>query len=245
MKPIVIRFQPAPGLSLAMVPVLAILIALGIWQVKRLHWKTALLAQIERGTHLPPEPLAKLLEQQKTGDMIAWRQASVHGHFIARPPQPLYSLRQGKQALRLLAPFVSDSGIAITVDLGFVPFLPDKTWALPVDSATPLSLHGILKPVRKPGPFAIANTPGGLWFSPDTKDLLAPIKTARPLTAFLLDLQGPRNGPDWPEPAPAHADIPNNHLDYALTWFGLALAAIGVYLGWHVRNGRLGLARKR
>ncbi len=239
-----IRFKPAPGLSLAVIPILAILIALGIWQVKRLHWKTVLLAQIERGTHLPPAPLPQLLAEQDKGGMVAWRRARVHGHFAALPPQPLYSLRQGKQALRLLAPFVMDDGLAITVDMGFVPYAPDKTWTLPVPSTAALSLHGILKPVRKPGPFALHNTQGGLWFTPDTKTLLAPLNAAHPVTKYLLDLEPPRMGPDWPEPAPAHADIPNNHLDYALTWFGLALAAIGVYLGWHIRNGRLGFARK-
>ncbi len=239
-----LRFKPAPGLTLAMLPLLAILIALGIWQVRRLHWKTALLAQIERGTHMPPVPLSQLLAQRGQGALIAWRRASVHGHFAGLPPQPLYSLRRGKQALRLLAPFVTDDGLAITVDLGFVPFAQDKSWALPAPATTPLSLHGILKPVRKPGPFAVKNTPGGLWFTPDTRTLLAPLGSGSAVTAYLLDLEPPRIGPDWPEPAPAHADIPNNHLDYALTWFGLALAALGIYLAWHVRHGRLGFVRR-
>lgn len=237
-----LRFSPAPGLSIALVPVLAILIALGVWQVKRLHWKTALLAQIARGETLPPVPLQSLLDARTKGQMIAWRRAQVSGH-IAGQPQPLYGLRRGKQALRLLVPFVTDNGMAITVDLGFVAYLPKKTWRLPEGWRQPLVLHGVLKPVRKPGPFALANTEGGLWFSPDPKTLLGAFDPARRVTAYMLDLEGPRLSPAWPEPAPAHADIPNNHLDYALTWFGLALAAIGIYLGWHVRAGRLGFGR--
>ncbi len=233
-----IRFSPAPGLTLALVPVLVILLALGVWQVKRLAWKTDLLARIEHGQSLAPTPLQTLMDDRAQGQIIAWRKVLVQGRIADEPVRPLYAIRNSKPALRALAPFILDSGLIITVDFGYLdgPVTPD--FRLP-HSGEAMTLSGILKPVRTPGPFAPANTPDGQWYWPDTATILSPFFANRTVEAFLVDLDKPRLFQDWPTPAPAHADIPNNHLDYALTWFGLALAALGIYLGWHVRNGRL------
>jgi surfeit locus 1 family protein len=233
-----IRFSPAPGLSLAIVPVLAILLALGVWQVKRLHWKTDLLAQIEQGQALPPTPLSIILEDEKAGKIIAWRKVMVQGSIADEPVRPLYAIRHGKPAQRALAPFINENGTVITVDFGFIDHIIKPDYRLP-RTGEMVTLQGILKPVRKVGRFAPANQPDGLWYWPDTATMLSPFFANRAVENYVLDLQAPRLYPDWPVPAPAHAQIPNNHLDYALTWFGLALAALGIYFGWHVRAGRL------
>lgn len=238
------RFSPAPGLSLALIPVLAILIALGVWQVKRLVWKTELLAQIEHGQTLAPVPLSTLLDTEKQGKLVAWRKAQVSGRVADEPVRFMYSIKDGKPALRALAPFITDDGTVIAVDFGYVAIAQTPDWRLP-RSGQPVTLHGILKPLRKPGRFAPENQPDGLWYWPDTAAILSPFFASKTVESYLLDLDAPRVYPDWPEPAPAHANIPNNHLDYALTWFGLALAAFGVYLGWHVRTGRLSFSAKR
>lgn len=241
-----IRFSPAPGLSLALILVLVVLIALGVWQVQRLQWKTEILAQIAQGETAAPEPLADLLDREKTGLMIAWRRAQVRGKFYDQAPQPIFANREGRPAVRLLVPFVMADGLAITLDLGYlvegqVPHY-DKAWRLPGASGE-LTFNGVLKPLRRPGPFAPVNEAGKLWFTPDAARLLAPITDARPITGYVLYVEGARQHRNWPQPAPAHANIPNNHLDYALTWFGLALAALGVYAGWHVRAGRLSFGK--
>lgn len=238
-----IRFSPAPGLSLALVPVLAILLALGVWQVKRLHWKTDLLAQIEQGQALPPTPLVKILADKKQGKVIAWRKVEVRGHIADEPVRSLYAIRYGKIAQRALAPFISDDGIIIALDFGFIDKIVKPDYRLP-RTGQAMTLQGILKPVRKVGRFTPANQPDGLWYWPDTTTMLSPFFANRVVESYILDLEAPRLYPDWPVPAPAHAEIPNNHLDYALTWFGLAMAALGIYFGWHVRAGRLRFGAK-
>ena len=238
-----IRFSPAKGLSLVMVPVLAILLALGVWQVKRLHWKTDLLAQIESGQALPPTSLSQLLSDEKAGKVIAWRKVSMRGHIADEPVRFLYTLRNGKPALRALAPFITDSGIIIVVDFGYVEALQNPAYRLP-QTGRDVVVEGILKPIRKPGRFAPDNQADGTWYWADTATMLVPFFASPTVETYMVDLNAPQLYPDWPEPAPAHADIPNNHLDYALTWLGLALAAIGVYLGWHVRTGRLRFGAK-
>jgi surfeit locus 1 family protein len=226
-----------------MVPVLVILLALGGWQVKRLHWKTGLLAQIEAGQTMPATPLDQLLSDEKTGKLIDWRTVSLRGHIADEPVRFLYTLRNGKPVLRTLAPFITDRGRVITVDFGYVDALQNPGYRLP-QTGRDVALEGILKPIRKPGRFAPDNQVGGTWYWADTATILEPFFASPTVEAYMVDLNAPRLYPDWPEPAPAHATIPNNHLDYALTWFGLALAAIGVYLGWHVRTGRLRFGRK-
>ncbi|PHS21929.1 MAG: hypothetical protein COA84_14305 [Robiginitomaculum sp.] len=238
-----IRFSPAPGLSLAMVPVLVILLALGGWQVKRLQWKTDLLAQIEVGQSVPPTPLDQLLSDEKTGKIIAWRKVRLSGHIANEPVRFLYTLRNGKPALRALAPFITDLGRVITVDFGYVDAVQNPAYRLS-HTGRDVAVEGILKPFRKPGRFAPNNQLDGTWYWADIATMLEPFFASPTIETYMVDLNAPRLYPDWPEPAPAHAAIPNNHLDYALTWFGLALAAIGVYLGWHVGNGRLRFGRK-
>ncbi len=238
-----IRFSPAPGLSLAMVPALVILLALGVWQVKRLHWKTDLLAQIEAGQNLPPTPLGQLLSDEKAGKLIAWRTVSLRGHIGDEPVRFLYTLRNGKPALRALAPFITEGGSVIVADFGYVDALQNPAYRLP-QTGRDVAVEGILKPIRKPGRFAPDNQVDGTWFWADTATMLEPFFASPAVAHYKVDLSAPRLYSDWPESAPAHATIPNNHLDYALTWFGLALAAIGVYLGWHVGNGRLRFGRK-
>ncbi len=233
-----IRFSPAPGLSLVMIPVLTLLIALGVWQVKRLHWKIELLASIEQGQAMPPAPLSSLLEAKSQGDLIAWRKAEVTGHIADEPVRALYAIKYGKPAQRALAPFIMDDGNIIAIDFGYIDHIPKPGFRLSHTGQT-VTVQGILKPVKKPGKFVPPNQMDGLWYWPDTKTILAPFFANRTVENYVLDLDGPQAFPNWPEPAPAHANIPNNHLDYALTWFGLALAAIGIYFGWHKRTGRL------
>jgi surfeit locus 1 family protein len=239
-----IRFSPAPGLTFALVIAMAILITLGGWQVKRLHWKTALLAEIALGETLPPEPLNALQAAEQAGKSMAWRKAEVRGRIADEPVRFLYALNNGKPTQRALAPFITDSGLILVVDFGYIDQTPVPDFRLP-HFEQPVVLRGIMKPVRRPGALAPANQPGGMWFWPDPPTMLAPFFASPVLEDYMLDLDAPRLYPDWPKPAPAHANLPNNHLDYALTWFGLALAALGIYLGWHVRAGRLGFGVKR
>ncbi len=233
-----IRFSPAPGLSVVLVPVLAILLTLGVWQVKRLHWKTELLTQIEHSKSLPPTPLMALLHEEAQGREIAWRKAEVRGRIADKPVRFLHAIRNSQPAMHALAPFITDEGVIIVVDFGYINAAIKPDYRLPRTGQS-VTLHGIVKPVRKPGRFALENQLDGLWFWPDTTTMLSPFFASQTMEAYVLGLEGGRLHSDWPEPAPAHVRIANNHLDYALTWFGLALAAFGVYLGWHVRNERL------
>ncbi len=226
-----------------MVPVLAILIWLGVWQVQRLHWKTDLIAQIEHGATLPPVPLEKLLSQSANGAPIGWRNVSVRGHFMDTPPHMLFAVRDGKQALRVLSAFESKSGIKIVTDLGYIPYQKEPTWQRPPVSSDVL-LTGVLKPVRGKRLFTPQNRPGGIWYWRDSKTMLGASDADNAVTDYVLDVDTAPGKTGWPIPAPSHADLPNNHLDYALTWFGLALAALAIYFAWHWRAGRLSLRAK-
>ncbi len=237
-----IRFSPARGLTLALLPALAILIGLGVWQVQRLQWKTQMLAQITAGEDAAPERLADILARKQQGEMIAWRRVSVRGVLADQTPQALFANREGRPAVRLLAPFITTDGLTIVLDLGYErPARETKLadeWRLP-GAAQERRLQGILKPIPRPSRLAPVNIDGQMWYTPDTARLLAGLQHGTPITDYVLSIEGPPQHPQWPDPAPGHAQIANNHLDYALTWFGLALAAIGIYLGWHVRAERL------
>ena len=99
-----------------------------------------------------------------------------------------------------------------------------------VDAAdiTPVELVGVLRKPEVGNRFSPPNTPGR-WYTRDVTAMATVLKAPRP--APLVIMAETATNPDWKGliPAPIPADIPNRHLEYALTWYGLAAALLGVY----------------
>jgi surfeit locus 1 family protein len=116
--------------------------------------------------------------------------------------------------------------------------VPDSVSARPaVDpaSAAALQLRGVLRKPEHGNLFSAPNTPGR-WYVRDVAGMAAALKAPRPAPLFLM-AETPTN-PEWRAliPAPVPADIPNNHLQYAVTWYGLAAALLGVYAAMLIRR---------
>jgi surfeit locus 1 family protein len=230
------RFEIVP--AIAAVVGIAILIGLGVWQIQRLHWKEAILARVAALQAAPPQPLEPLLARAASGaDVDYHRVEATCPDLETRPFLRLYAVWQGYGGYRIIAacPIAAGRYRAILVDRGFI------AQGLPLSGGRPLAapIVGVLRKGDTRNFVTPANQPGqNLWYWRDILAMAQALGVSAPAPSFLM-LERPAPPPGGPTPAAIPADIPNNHLQYAITWFGLALALAGVYLAslWTRRRG--------
>lgn len=220
------------AMKVAVAIALCILIGLGVWQLQRLAWKETLLAHVEALKTAPPEPLSVVAHRFSDGvDVDYVRVQADCPDLEARPYLRLHAVHDGVLGYRLIAACPVSAGPfgSILVDRGFVA---TEAAASVRPVAEPLSqpLTGVLRKGDPRNAFTPANRPGeNLWYGRDIPAMAAALHVSAPAPVFLmLESPAPRTGA--PVPAAVPTDIPNRHLEYALTWFGLALALAGVYI---------------
>jgi len=225
----VVRFPI--GLTVAVAIAFAILVVLGSWQLQRLTWKQNLLARIEALQAAPAQPLGPVLDRiARGGDADFTRVRAVCPGLAKAPFVELYSLRDGQAGVRLMSACRVDGAAyaSVLVDRGYVA---DTTSARPpVDTKdlAPIVLVGVLRVPERGNRFSPPNTTAR-WYTRDVRGMATALKV--PKSSPLVIMAETATNPDWNGlvPAPIPADIPNRHLEYALTWYGLAAALLGVY----------------
>lgn len=226
--------------TLFVAPGLALLIGLGVWQIARLREKEVLIASVQAGFNSAPESLDKLLAAGAAG--AEWHHVRVSGHFLHDKEQYLFAQGpMGATGVQVVTPFVQADGRIILVDRGFIPDqLRNPARRAQGEIAGQVSLTGVVRLSEKPGAFTPApDLKTRLWF---IKDVPAMAKAAGvPALPVLIEADATPNPGGWPLGGQTRIDIPNDHLGYAMTWFALALALLGVYFVYHHSRGRLTL----
>lgn len=197
-----------------------ILLALGIWQVQRLQWKTEILDQISATITAAPVPLPA------DPDPIAdeYLPVTVSGAITGSPLSVLVSTAENGAGYRTITAFTTTDGQLIVVDLGFLS-LDDRGAPLPEG---PLEVTGNLLWPDETDSWTPAPDPSGIWFARDLPAMAAALD-ADPLLVVARDIVPA--GPTVPMPVGIQG-IPNDHLGYAITWFMLAV-------GWALMTGLL------
>jgi surfeit locus 1 family protein len=228
------------GLTIAVAVALAILLGLGAWQLQRLTWKRDVLARIAALQATPAQAVEPVLERVAAGaDADFTRVTATCPGLGSAAFLELYSVRDGQAGSRLVSACRVRSGrySSVLVDRGFVA---DTISARPAVAAaeTPVAITGVL---RKPEPgnaFSPPNQPGR-WYTRDVAAMAAALEASTPAPLFLMAETS--SNPEWKAlvPAPLPTDIPNRHLEYALTWYGLAGALLGVYAAMLLRRRKV------
>lgn len=214
--------RPVPGWVVW--PAFLVLAGLGVWQTQRLEWKTALIDTIAERRAAPPAALPAELRESARAEWEFTRVA-LAGRFLRDAEmRVLAQTRGGRVGVRVVAPFARDGGGAVLVDRGWAP--EDAAIDRPEG---PAAVEGLLRGAPAGNPFRPGNRPeDGVWHWIDPPAMAR--AAGLPETAFYVQAAGPAGeGGRYPIPGGAALELRNDHLQYALTWFGLAAALLAVH----------------
>jgi len=232
------RARSLPVLAILTLIAFGVLVALGVWQLQRRAWKLDLLARIEAAESRPP-PSNCCSRCGGDAASLDFRSAWAYcpGLETARFVS-LYGLVEGRPGWRLISacPLSEGAYDAILVDRGFAP---DTVIARPpVEFSQEVSrVAGVLRAPGEMGRFT-PEARNGQWFWRDIDGMAAALGVTRPAPVMLTANVAVPEGAGLTAAA-LPREVSNRHLEYALTWFGLAGALVAVYLALLWKGRRL------
>jgi surfeit locus 1 family protein len=215
-----------------------VLIGLGTWQVQRLFWKEGLIAERQAAVTAAPIPPPRSLAEAKGLD---FHRLVARGQF--RHDHELYlgaSDDAGHLGYQVITPLALDDGAVLLVDRGFVP----QEKRAPASRAEgevvgEVTVTGLLRvpPEGKPHWFLPDNDPAkNYWFYVDVPAMARAAQQEQVLP-FIMDADATPNPGGLPKGGQTRLDLPNDHLQYAITWYALA-AALAVIATLRIRQRR-------
>jgi surfeit locus 1 family protein len=226
----------------------ACLVGLGTWQLERKAWKEALIDTLARRLAAPPAELppretwASLDPAQQE-----FRRVTLSAEFVPGEEALVYA---GGSALRpdvsgpgywVFAPARRDDGGIVVLDRGFVPEgRQDPKTRAAGDASGRHAFVGVLRWPEQPGRFAPPGDPGhNLWFTRDHRAIADAKGWSRfgEVAPFFIAVEGPQPPGGLPRAGPLRANLRNEHLQYALTWYGLA-AVLAIAFAFWLRSRR-------
>ncbi len=223
-----------PGVATAVL--FALLMSLGVWQVRRLGEKEALIARVESRAHAAPmeAPSRDRWPALVPAD-YDFSHVNARGHYVAgrdalifmKPPEG-FGLEPG---YLVVTPFALADGGQILVERGFVPLSSMKDIAGRAPPTGETEITGLMRAPQSRNMFTPGDTPQlGIWYTREPASIAATLGLAD-AAPFTIALEAPASpGPNgYPRLVPVAPDFPNNHFTYALTWFSLAAALVVVF----------------
>ena len=214
---------------------LLILLALGVWQWRRMGEKEALLTTIRQRIAQTVAPIPANWSSADLGQ-LAYRPVEAKGRFDhAREAHVFFSLPKPVGGVSgpgylVITPFVLEDGRIVLINRGFVP----EHRKAPETRATgqitgDLTLTGVIRMPEARGAFSGKDDPEKNIFYVRAPEALALAKGLGPVAPFLIDLRTPAPAGGLPVPSVTQVDIPNNHFQYALTWWSLAAVLVVIF----------------
>jgi surfeit locus 1 family protein len=245
---------PASPLKLAVLCIVAILTvvalsALGVWQLERRLWKLDLIERVDQRVHATPvsAPGPSAWPHINAAD-DAYRHVVVKGHFLGDPAALVRAVTERDGGYWVLAPFRTEDGFTVLVNRGFVPSDRAAPDALTADRKPgTISLTGLLRISEPGGGFLRRNDPASeRWYSRDVAAIAAS-RGIKGVAPYFIDADASADSSALPVGGLTVISFPNNHLIYAVTWFGLAIMLVGwlFYVArqeWNFRKPKPGSA---
>lgn len=230
-----------------MLALTGVFVGLGKWQLDRLAWKQGLIAEVSQRMHDRPVQLPASADwSASTPDALDYRPVSVTGHFINDQAILVFTSldakrgRYGGPGYWVMTPFAIDRGGIVFVNRGFIPSALAPNYR--DDAGAPrgtVTISGIARAPEGESLFTPAPDPAKrIDYARDPRRLARMLTSAMaPVVPVYIDLPaGPANS--LPQGGGTVIDFPNNHLGYAMTWFGFALLtplmlAVWIYKQFH------------
>lgn len=210
----------------------AFLAGLGAWQLQRLAWKEALIAELDARLAAEPVSLDEALKEFDADRPVESLKVRAEGTFQNDAELFVLTTEGGVPGFLVVTPLASRDGAVVLVDRGFIPEpLKDPQRRPQSQPSGAVEVTGIVRRhVGGRGAFAPDNdTAGNIWYWWDIPAMLAfaqvaPDQRVAPFVLHLLPVEG--GGKTLPSPVATDKGLVNNHLQYALTWFALAALLI-------------------
>jgi surfeit locus 1 family protein len=225
-----------------------VLVSLGTWQVRRLAWKEDLIAQATERPLLPVRDLPGAAAWPSL-DLAAeeYRRFRLTGRFLHDKEALVFTSLpdphgpHGGPGYWVVTPLVLDAGGTVLINRGFAPqgrHLPADRDEPPAADAS-VRVVGLLRHDETRSLFTPADRPDeNLFFARAIADIAAAKGIAAPVAPFTVDLVAAETPPGGlPQAGETRMTFTNNHLQYAITWFGLAAALLAVFVSWVLRRG--------
>lgn len=238
--------QHRPGRAIlagiVLLAALAILLSLGTWQMQRLQWKDRLLADIAERRTEAAVPLAEIEAMKAGGSDIEYRPVTVTGTFAHDRERHFLATYAGQSGYHVYTPLRLAGGRFVFVNRGFVPYdrkEPATRTEGQVDGEQ--TINGLARDRLEGKPSSLVpdnDLAKNVFYWKDLGAMASSSGIApEALVPFFVDAGAAANPGGLPVGGVTQFDLPNNHLQYAMTWYGLALALVGVS-GFYVWRSR-------
>lgn len=220
-----------PGL-LTLVGVVG-LVGLGLWQLQRLEWKEDLIARVEARSTATPITLAEAIGLARQGTDPSYTRVQVEGRFHHGKERYLYALSGREPGWHVITPLETAKGEMVLVERGFVPGgLQDPATRRSGQIEEIVTVTGLVRAAQEQGAFAPdAELEAKRWFwrdLPGMRRSMFPGGTTE-IAPFFLEAEASDVPGGWPKGGQTRLEFPNNHLQYALTWFLLAIGLVVIF----------------
>lgn len=226
------RFQPRFGPTLATACMFAVLLGLGTWQLQRLDWKENLIAERQGRAQ---EPAVALPAEIVDPAGLEFRRVRLSGRFSHGKELYLGARsHQGSVGVHVVTPLVTADGRTVLVDRGWVPEAlkaPESRAAAQIEGA--VVQEGLLRLGGWKGYDFVRpeNLPAeNFWFWIDLPAMAGHLGLENPVTALYVEAGPAENPGGYPLGGQTRMEIRNDHLQYAMIWYALAVALLVIYV---------------
>lgn len=235
------RFRPTLWATVTTAVALAILIGLGTWQLHRLDWKRDLIETRAARITMVPLTIGEAVEASRSGEIsdMEYRPVTMQGRYLHEWALRLQNrVFEGAPGIHLISPFRPEAGEAIVlVDRGWMPI--DASLDMAERPEGMVEISGYIRLYREPGAFVPANEPGNnIWFTMNDSQMRQATETGGNLDFYVQAGPGSEPLDRLPVGTVPGVELRNDHLQYALTWYGLAAVLLVIYVMFHLRRHR-------
>lgn len=231
------------GLAIITLVMISIMSGLGVWQILRLEQKSVILRHVAERIAADPVALPEQAQWSSLGDQSDYLKVSVSGTFRHDQETYLFGVidknRRGENVpgFFVVTPLVLDTGAVLLVNRGFVPQDmkdPQKRIAGQIEGR--VSLTGLLRLPERKGLFTPeADREKRVLYARDPA-LIASWLGVTDAAPFVIDADATANPGGLPLGGQTIVTVPNNHLQYAITWFSLAGVTVVMFLVYVLRR---------
>lgn len=228
---------------------LPVLIGLGTWQLQRMHWKQDLIAKLEARVKSEPVTYTAVLSEFVTTSEdlnidVEYLRVRLTGTYDHSEERHVYAPRSSSQGWNVFTLMKTDGNQPpVYVNRGWVPDkLKDPATRAEGQVSGPVTVTGLVRMDEPKTMFAAPNdAKGNRWYQRDTWAMRWGEKGPPPTNELAqMRLQGyapfsidaeaePANPGGWPKGGTTEVRLPNSHLQYVVTWYGLAVTLIVIF----------------